>query len=310
MSRPLISFVIVTYNSADTIEACLASIERYTAGSFEAVVVDNSPDEETAVTVKRFLESRDGVTFRLDKTNDNLGFAKGCNRGAKATTGDYVFFLNPDTELLNDAGAEMLACMKEHPLAVAVGPAIFGSDGTVTVTCRNLPTASRIMLDATGIDRWAGAYRMTHFSHREPRQVEQIMGAAMLIPRDTYWQADGMDERFFIYYEEVDLCKRLMEAGGEVWFWPAAQVRHLAGASTDVTSVRARMIYVLRESRKKYFRKHFGVPGELMIDIVDRMEGVAKWIVFSMMGMLRGSASDREKARGFLSVALGSAPRN
>ena len=310
MSRTLISFVIVTYNSAATIEACLSSIERYTSGSFEAVVVDNSPGEETAVAVKHFLQSRDGVTFRLDKTNNNLGFAKACNRGAKETTGDYIFFLNPDTELLNDACAEMLACIKEHPLAAAVGPAIFGSNGTVTVTCRNLPTASRIVLDATGIDRWAGAYRMTHFSHQEPRRVEQIMGAAMLISRDTYWRADGMDERFFIYYEEVDLCKRLMEAGGEVWFWPAAQVRHLAGASTDAPSVRARMIYVLRESRKKYFRKHFGVSGELTIDIVDRIEGVAKWIVLSMMGMLRGCASDREKARGFLSVALGSAPRN
>ena len=310
MSRPLISFVIVTYNSADTIEACLASIERYTTGSFEAVVVDNSPDEETAVIVKRFLESHDGVAFRLDKTNDNLGFAKGCNRGAKETTGHYIFFLNPDTELLNDAVGEMLACIKEHPLAVAVGPAIFGSDGTVTTTCRYLPTASRIMLDATGIDRWAGAYRMTHFSHREPRRVEQIMGAAMLIPRDTYWQADGMDERFFIYYEEVDLCKRLMEAGGEVWFWPAARVQHIAGVSTDAPAVRASMIYILRESRKKYFRKHFGFPEALMIDIVDRIEGVAKWIVLSLMGMLRGCASDREKARGFLSVALGSAPRN
>ena len=132
----------------------------------------------------------------------------------------------------------------------------------------------------------------------------------MLIPRDTYWQADGMDERFFIYYEEVDLCKRLMEAGGEVWFWPAARVRHLAGVSTDATAVRATMIYVLRESRKKYFRKHFGASGELTIDLVDRIEGVAKWIVLSLMGMLCNCASDREKARGFLSVVFGNAPRD
>jgi N-acetylglucosaminyl-diphospho-decaprenol L-rhamnosyltransferase len=310
MSHPLISFVIVTYNSADTIEACLTSIERHTMVPFEAVVVDNSPDEETAMAVARFLEFRDGVTFRLDKTDNNLGFAKGCNRGAREVTGDYIFFLNPDTELLNDAGAEMLRCMKEHPLALAVGPAIFGRDGTVTATCRNLPTVGRIVLDATGIDRWVGAYRMTHFSHREPRRVEQIIGAAMLISRDAYWRAEGLDERFFIYYEEVDLCKRLLEAGGEVWFWPAAEVRHLAGASTDAPSVRAGMIYILRESRKKYFRKHFGVRGELMIDIIDRMEGAAKWAVLNIMGMLRGRASDREKARGFLAVALGSAPRN
>lgn len=309
MSRPLISFVIVTYNSADTIEACLGSIAQHTSVPFEVVVVDNSPGDETAIAVNRFLETDRAANFRLDKTGENLGFAKGCNRGAKTSTGDYLFFLNPDTELLNDAAAEMLACCQQNPLTAAVGPAILGSDGTVTPTCRNLPTATRIVLDATGIDRWLGTYRMTRFNHREPRRVEQIIGAAMLIPSEVYLKAGGMDERFFIYYEEVDLCKRLVEAGGEVWFWPAAQVRHLAGISTEATSVRARMIYFLRESRKKYFRKHFGRSGELAIDLIDRAEGVAKGLLFGVSGLLRGSAGHREKARGFLSVARGSAPK-
>jgi N-acetylglucosaminyl-diphospho-decaprenol L-rhamnosyltransferase len=309
MSRPVVSYVIVTYNSEDTIEACLASIGRCTTTSFEVVVVDNSPGEGTALAVRRFIAEHPGQPFFLDRTNDNLGFARGCNRGAKQTSGDYLLFLNPDTELLNDIVDEMLACREAHPHAVVVGPAIFGSNGAVTPTCRTLPTTGRIILDATGIDRWAGAYRMTRFNHREPRRVEQIMGAVMFIPRHAYWQVEGMDERFFIYYEEVDLCKRLADTAGEIWFWPAARVRHLAGVSTEETTVRARMIYVLRESRKKYFEKHFGAAGAFTIDLVDRMEGVVKWAVLSMAGVLRGSAAQREKARGFLCVALGSAPR-
>jgi N-acetylglucosaminyl-diphospho-decaprenol L-rhamnosyltransferase len=310
MSLPFFSFVIVTYNSADTIGACLASIAQHTALPFEVVVVDNSPGWETAAEVQRFLDSQGVDNFRLDKTGENLGFAKGCNRGAATASGDYLLFLNPDTELLNDAAAELLACIKQYPLAFAIGPAILGSDNSVTATCRNLPTISRMLLDATGIDQWVGSYRLTRFSHREPRKVEQIMGAAMLIPRIRYEQADGMDERFFIYYEEVDLCKRLVEAGGEVWFWPAAQVRHLAGTSTDQATVRARMIYVLRESRRKYFRKHSGIVGEAAIGIVNRLEGVGKWVVLGIKGRLRGCASDLDKARGFLSVALGNPPRN
>jgi N-acetylglucosaminyl-diphospho-decaprenol L-rhamnosyltransferase len=310
MSQPRISFIVVTYNSADSIAACLASIRHHTAATFEVVVVDNSPDTQTATVVKSFLAAHTNENFRLDKTDENLGFAKGCNRGATSATGDYLFFLNPDTELLNDAAAEMLTCFDAHPSAFAVGPMILGSDGTVTRTCRNLPTTSRILLDAIGLDSYLGAYRLTRFDHRQARQVEQIMGSAMLIPRHIYNQVGGMDERFFIYYEEVDLCKRLVEQRGQIWFWPTAQVRHLAGVSTDATSVRARMIYVLRDSRKKYFRKHFGPLGELTIDILNRMEGLGKGIVFALSSLLRSSANDREKSRGFLMVARGNASKN
>ena len=131
----------------------------------------------------------------------------------------------------------------------------------------------------------------------------------MLLPRARYWALNGMDERFFIYYEEVDLCRRLEQAGDEVWFWPSARVCHLAGRSTDENSVRARMIYILRESRMKYFRKHFGTGGALTMDLINRVEGLAKWLVLSTSGAVRGCEADREKARGFLSVAAGSAPQ-
>jgi N-acetylglucosaminyl-diphospho-decaprenol L-rhamnosyltransferase len=310
MRPPLISFVIVTYNSADSIAACLASIMKHTMAFFEVVVVDNSPDTKTADAVESFLGAHLDERFNLDKTGENLGFAKGCNRGAEATSGDFLFFLNPDTELLNDVVAEMLTCFDSHPSAFAVGPMIVGSDDAVTRTCRNLPTTGRILLDAVGIDQFVGAYRLTRFSHREPRKVEQIMGSAMLIPRHVYNRIGGMDERFFIYYEEVDLCKRLMEAQGEIWFWPTAKVRHLAGVSTDATSVRATMICVLRQSRTKYFRKHFGTKGELQINILNRLEGLGKGLVFGALALIGASASYREKSRGFLLVAASDSPKD
>lgn len=303
------SFIIVTYNSAGTIEPCLESIAARTAAPHEVVIVDNSPDNLTMLAVDHFLASHPGYPLRAVKTEENIGFGRACNRGARLATGDYLFFLNPDTQLCNDAAAHLANCFIQHPSTLAAGPAILNDAGNVTLTCRNLPTLGRIILDATGLDQWLGAYRLTRFRHTTPLQVEQIIGAAMLIPRPVYESFNGMDERFFIYFEEVDLCKRLRDSGGEIWFWPEAQVQHLAGSSCEAVSVHARTIYILRDSRRKYFEKHFGTFAARSLVLVNRIEALQKLIVFSALWALRRKRTYREKAYGFWTVAIGSAPR-
>jgi N-acetylglucosaminyl-diphospho-decaprenol L-rhamnosyltransferase len=309
MARIDFSFIIVTYNSADTIQACLESIVACTSAPHEVVVVDNSPNSLTLLAVDRFIAAHPGLPIRIVKTEENIGFGRACNRGASLATGNYLFFLNPDTQLWNDAAAHLANCFNLHPYALAAGPAILDHVGKVTLTCRNLPTLGRVILDATGLDTWFGAYKLTRFSHATPRQVEQIIGAAMLIPRQVYESLNGMDERFFIYFEEVDLCKRLLESGGQIWFWPEAQVQHLAGSSCEVQSVRARTIYTLRDSRSKYFAKHFGKISALALVLVNRIEALQKLIVFSALWAIRRKSTYREKAYGFWTVAIGSAPR-
>jgi N-acetylglucosaminyl-diphospho-decaprenol L-rhamnosyltransferase len=309
MSLPTFSFVIVTYNSADTIELCLASIAAHTAQSFEVAVVDNSPNDETVEAVHRFAAAHPEVRLHLLWPAENVGFGRGCNLGAQHSSGKYLFFLNPDTQLMNDAAASLVQCLNEHPGALAAGPAIFDSEGTVTRTCRRLPNLGHVVLDATGLDRWCGAYKMTRFAHDRAKQVDQIIGAAMVMRRRDYERFGGMDEQFFIYFEEVDLCKRIQRAGGEIWFWPGARVQHLAGRSCETDSVRARMIFVLRESRKKYFTKHYGVLGGFALEAVNRMEAIQKSIVLTALWMMRGKRTHREKAQGFWAVATGVAPR-
>ena len=309
MARIDFSFIIVTYNSAGTIESCLESVAAHTAAPHEVVVVDNSPTNLTLLAVDRFISSHPCFPIRIIKTDENIGFGRACNRGASLATGNYLFFLNPDTQLLNDAAAHLADCFKQHPSALAAGPAILDGAGAVTITCRNLPNLSRIILDATGLDKWRGAYRLTRFPHTTPRQVEQIIGAAMLIPRKVYEALNGMDERFFIYFEEVDLCKRLLDSGGQIWFWPEARVQHLAGSSCEVESVHARTIYILRDSRRKYFEKHFGKISALSLVLVNRIEALQKLIVFTALWAIRRNSTYREKAYGFWTVAIGNAPR-
>jgi GT2 family glycosyltransferase len=303
-----LSFLLVTYNNQETIEACLASIVRFTSASFEIVVADNSPNGETLAAVRRFISAHPNTAVQVLYAQGNIGFSRACNLAARSACGEYLFFLNPDTQLLNDAAPMLAACLQKNPRALAAGPALFDSAGNLTRTCRNLPTLSRIILDATGLDSWLGAYKLTRFPHDHPRPVEQIMGAAMLLRRSDYERLGGLDERFFIYFEEVDLCKRLRELGGEIWFWPEARVQHLAGRSCEAEAVRARMIFTLRASRKKYFRKHFGVFGGAAIELVNRLEGIEKSVVLAALWLLRRKPGDREKACGFWAVATGIAP--
>jgi N-acetylglucosaminyl-diphospho-decaprenol L-rhamnosyltransferase len=309
MNPPRFSFVLVTYNNRDTIEACLSSIVACTTDAHEIVVVDNSPDPQTAVAVDRFKASPAGVNVRLIEPGENIGFSRACNLGAGAARGEFLFFLNPDTELMNDAAKLLARCLEVRSRAWLAGPVLFDNNGAIARSCRNLPNLGRVVLDATGLDQWFGAYKLMRFSHDSPRPVEQIIGAAMLVRRSDYERLGGMDERFFIYFEEVDFCKRIKEAGAEIWFWPEARVRHLAGRSCEASSVRARMIFTLRQSRRKYFKKHFGVLGGLALEVVNRMEGLQKSTVLAVLWLLQRNGSHREKAYGFWAVATGIAPR-
>jgi GT2 family glycosyltransferase len=310
LSQPELSFIVVTYNNAGTIVPCLSSIAANTTMGYEILVVDNSPDNQTVLAVESFMGSQAEPAVTVIKTPENLGFGRACNVGAGRASGKFLFFLNPDARLENDAGALLADCFRRHPAAKAAGPAICDTAGRIARTCRNLPTLSRIVLDATGLDRWFGAYLLTRFQHHRGRKVEQIVGAAMLVRRADYHDLGGMDERFFMYFEEVDLCKRLSEAGGEIWFWPEARVQHLAGASAEADPVRAQMIYLLRESRRKYFEKHYGMSSARWMELINRFEGLHKAAILWMLWMIRGRRADREKALGYWWVATGLAARS
>jgi GT2 family glycosyltransferase len=138
--------------------------------------------------------------------------------------------------------------------------------------------------------------------------VEQVIGAAMCMRRAEYQQFGGMDEQFFMYFEEVDLCKRIIDGGRQVWFRPEAVVQHLGGRSAEASDVRARMIVAFRDSRRQYFEKHFGnLQGEL-INAINRLEGLQKAVVLNIYVRIRPSSVRRERAYGFWLAATQPSP--
>lgn len=304
VAGPLVSVVIVAFNNADTIEACLDSLRVQLTCPHETIVVDNSTDGSTRARLYTFRAKWPQYPLHCIIPQRNLGFAAGCNRGAADAKGRRLLFLNPDTVLENNIVATFEAHLKLYPETGITGPKILNGMGEVERTCRNLPNLGRILLDATGLDRKLGAYRLLRFDHLASRQVPQLIGACLYTPTDLFNKLGGFDERFFVYFEEVDLCKRAMEAGFENWFVPDAVITHLAGTSCESESSTARMIFQLRKSRMLYFRKHFQLPSVFAMAVINMLEGSCKGAVFTALALFRTNSKDQEKANGFWRVAL------
>ncbi len=304
MSHPVVSVIIVAYNNEASIGPCLDSLVQHMSMAWEAVIVDNSPDSLTSRSIMHFQAGNPGAAVRLVQPGSNLGFACGCNTGARQALGDYFMFLNPDTCLSTDAAAGLIDCLQRCATRAVAGPQMLDGNGCVTKTCRNLPTPGRILLDMTGLDRMVGGYRLLHFSHTESRAVEQVIGACFFMHRSIFERFHGFDEQFFVYFEEVDFCRRVREAGLSVWFCAEAKVMHQSGQSCESQPAAAAMIAMLRKSRLLYFKKYFSIRQILLLWLLNKLEGAAKAMVFICFFLATRKSLYREKARGYLKVML------
>ena len=254
MSHPVVSVIIVAYNNEASIGPCLDSLVQHMSMAWEAVIVDNSPDSLTSRSIMHFQAGNPGAAVRLVQPGSNLGFACGCNTGARQALGDYFMFLNPDTCLSTDAAAGLIDCLQRCATRAVAGPQMLDGNGCVTKTCRNLPTPGRILLDMTGLDRMVGGYRLLHFSHTESRAVEQVIGACFFMHRSIFERFHGFDEQFFVYFEEVDYCTRARDTGLRVLFSPTPAVRHYGGVSAAQAADAMFAVYL--DSLLRYQRKH------------------------------------------------------
>lgn len=223
--------VVTVIVSRDTREATLRAV-RSAAADSRVIVVDNASTDGTADAVRA---AADGVTVVANERN--LGFGAACNQGAAlAPDARFVLFLNADAALTPGALAAMTADLVAHPEASACGPRIVGDDGGQQASVRGHPTPLALLHQHTAIRflrLGAAAYRR----YKEPAipaeggPVEVVMGACLLVRGDAFRAAGGFDERYFLYFEEADLERRLAASRGPVRFVPAAVVRHEGGAS-------------------------------------------------------------------------------
>jgi GT2 family glycosyltransferase len=250
-----LSIIIVSWNVMDILSDCLDSIiRRPVAFSYEIIVVDNASTDGTADHIKKKFQ-----TVRVVENSENQGFAQANNQGASRAGGEYLFFLNPDTILLDEAIRNLVDFMDRNPDIAMSGPRILNEDKTLQASVRNFPSWPGAFYRYT-ILKYMGLFK-SHFEKWHNRgfdydkqaDIEQLIGAAMLIRKVTFEQVGRFDERFFMYYEEVDLCRRLKDAGLRVVYYPGARMIHLGGKSAKQIPARTR--FVMLRSLLLYFQK-------------------------------------------------------
>jgi N-acetylglucosaminyl-diphospho-decaprenol L-rhamnosyltransferase len=282
-----LSVVIVNWNVCELLRRCLLSVAKALPPGLaaEVVVVDNASSDGSADMVRREFPA-----VRLVASDENLGYARGNNRGAAETSGRYLLILNPDTEVAGDALATMVHYLDEHPPVGAVGPQLRYADGTSQSSRRRFPTPATAFWESTLLQQWVPnnrAARRYHMADRPadaPQAVDWLVGAALMIRREAWRQIGPLDESFFMYFEELDWCRRGRAAGWEIHYVPAAQVVHYEGKSSEQV-VAARTIRFQR-SKVRYFRKYYGAGWALVIRLfllatfaVQLAEESLKWLV-------------------------------
>ena len=243
---PSVTIVIVGYNCCEPLRQCLSRLQASGAMP-RVIVIDNASADSSAAMVRKEFPS-----VQLIANAENRGFAAGCNQGIRATTGDFVLLLNPDT-LPDPAELEKLVqTLIAQPAVGACGPRILNPDGSLQPSCRRFPTLGIMICAELG---WRGRYHMSDWRHDSTRDVDQLMGSCLLLRRAALEQVGLLDERFFVYFEEVDLCWRLKQAGWRVLFVGEAGLTHLGGQSSSAD----RQCSLLHRYRSlfEFYRKHF-----------------------------------------------------
>lgn len=252
-----ISIIIVSWRVKDLLKKCLESILASTGVSFEIIVVDNNSADGTAEMLSQDFSGQ----IKFIKNDKNLGFAKANNLGLKQATGDYVLFLNPDTEIQSDTLAKSLNFMKQHPNCGIMGSRMYFKSGEPQPSVRRFPTVSAILLmlfklpklfaHLPAIDK----YLATDFDYGKEQTVKQVMGAFMLVPKWLIRKIGGFDERFFIWFEEVDLCLAVRKLGYQVIYNPDISIIHYGGKSFSQQALVANQ-WRFFQSALKYFLKN------------------------------------------------------
>jgi len=257
-----LSIVIVAFRGYkelhQTIEAIFKSQITY---SFEVIVVDNGSGDGTADMVERDFPQSRYPNLKLLR-NINNGFAKGNNLGVKNSSGKYVLLLNPDTSVYVDALQKCMDYITAHDDIGALGCKLIKGDGTLDLAARrSFPNPLNAFARFTGLQKLFpksktfGSYNLTYISDTETMDVDSLVGAFMLMPRDIFDKVGMLDEEYFMYGEDIDLCYKIKEAGYRVIYYPEAITYHFKGASSRKTPYK--MLYRFHQSMWIFYRKHY-----------------------------------------------------
>ena len=244
-----IDVVVVAYNSSEHLRGCVEAL--VVVDGVTVLVVDNASPDNSVETIC-------DLPLQVIELAQNGGFAHGCNAGWRAGTGDYVLFLNPDARIERGSLEELSRLLDESPEIGGVAPLIRQDDGSIEYSLRRYPRLRSTYAQALFLHRvfpsagWTDELVREAGAYEQPGSPNWVSGAAIMVRRSVLEEIGGWDDAFFMYCEDIDLCKRMWDAGHELRFEPDASVSHAGGASAP----RASLLPVLAASRIRYARKH------------------------------------------------------
>jgi len=265
MSRPAdLSVITVNWKVSGLVDELLGSIHANRDGlAIEIFVVDNDSKDGIEDVIAKF-RARSDIPVTLVRNDRNLGFAKANNQAIRRCSGRIVALMNPDTRVTHGALRRAVEWMASRPDVGIVGPKLLNPDGSLQESVRRFPRLldqAMILLKLHHV--WPSAppfkrYLAKDFDYEREQDAEQLMGAALFVRRKVFEGVGLLDERFFIWFEEVDFCKRAKEAGWGVVYLPSVHIVHHGGKSFAQAMTLRKQRY-FTASMRKYFRKHRGV---------------------------------------------------
>lgn len=252
-----LSILVVNWNTRDLLEECLKSIySNVHKISFEVWVVDNGSSDGSREMIKEQFPQ-----VGLIENKDNLGFARANNQAIKRSSGKYELLLNSDTLVLENALEIMVDFMARNSRAGICGCRLLNEDGSIQPSCGGFPDLFTIFLHMTKLNylypgnRFSQRFVITDLDSNVIREVDWVMGACLMMRRETIEEVGLLDESFFIYHEELDWCCRVKDAGWKISYLPQAQIIHYRSRSYEKGS-----LWIFLEGYKSWFiylRKHF-----------------------------------------------------
>jgi N-acetylglucosaminyl-diphospho-decaprenol L-rhamnosyltransferase len=223
-----LTIAIVNYNSRELMTACLQSIAQARISvKHEVVVVDNHSSDGSVEAIRNLFPF-----VRLLENKHNLGFSRAVNLVFHRTSRKYCLVLNPDIEVSRDSVEQLVNYMESHPEVGLCAPKLLNPDGTMQYSCRRYYTMLSVLLRRTTLGsifpnhEALRKHLMMDWDHSTDREVDWVLGAAFMLRREAIPDSQVMDERFFLYFEDVDLCLRLQKAGWKVIYYPGAVMIH------------------------------------------------------------------------------------
>ncbi len=281
MNKPLVSVVLVNYNSGGALADILGDLARE-AGPLEVLVVDNASSDDSLERARKAHPEAKYI-----ENSFNFGFARGCNMALSRARGRHLMLLNPDTRLEEGAIRTLAAFLEADPRVGAVGPKILDPAGTVQLSARSAQGPEALLFHRYSLltrffpdNPLSRRYLLSDWDHDSEREVDWLSGAALMVRREAYQAAGPLDEGFFLFHEDVDWCRRIGEAGYRIAYCPRAVILHEIGISKDKSSFD--LLRYRHRSMIRYVHKHYRGLGPLLIS-ADLIIGLR----FGLMSALR-----------------------